>query len=406
VRDVDVFQQALGLESPWRVERVEFDAEAKRLDLYLDFERGSRFECPECGARGCPAYDTTQKSWRHLDFFQHQAMLHAWVPRVECETCGVKQAEVPWARKGSGFTLLFEAFVMAIAPHATVAAAARLLGETDHRLWRIIHHYVDQARDEADYSEVRRVGVDETSSKRGQNYVSFFVDLDERRLLFGTEGREADALGRFRLDLWLHGGHPDEIEELCMDLSPAYLLGARRHFPNAFVTLDRFHVMRLFNQAIDEVRRQEQKERPELKRTRWLWLKGPSKLTAWQIADLEELLDPDLIALSTAKAYQMKLAFQEFWELPPSLATRFLTRWCRRARATALAPLVRLAATLERHREALLNWYYSRVSNGLLEAMNSLVQAAKARARGYRTTENLITMAYLIAGNLEFNLPT
>ena len=127
MRDVELFGMALGLTEPWSVERTEFDAGARRLDLYLDFRRGAVFACPECGAAGCKAWDTTDLEWRHLDFFQHEAYLHARVPRVKCEGCGVKQVGVPWARSGSGFTLVFEALVLAMAKAMPVAAVARLV---------------------------------------------------------------------------------------------------------------------------------------------------------------------------------------------------------------------------------------------------------------------------------------
>jgi len=407
MRDVDLFAQALGLDEPWRVERTEFSTETGRLDIYLGFDRGGRFSCPECGRAGCAAYDTTEKSWRHLNFFQYEAFLHAPLPRAECPECGVKQVKVAWARPGSGFTLLFEALVMAMVKQMPVLAVARLIGETDKRLWRILEHYVNEARARADFSEVRQVGMDETASKRGHHYVSFFVDLVRSRLLFGTEGRDAHALGAFRLDLLEHGGRPERIRDLCMDMSAAYQRGAALYFPRAQITFDRFHVMKLFNTAIDEVRRQEQVERPELKRTRWLWLKSAPKLTKRQTEELAALLKPSRDALMTAKAYHMKLSFADrFWELPPSLAEAFLKKWCRWAKKSGLAPMKKLAQTLWDHRAGLLRSFFSEISNGLLEAINSLVQAAKARARGYRTTKNLINMAYLISGKLDLALPT
>ena len=112
MRDTDLFQLALGLKSPWMVTRSEFAVEDGRLDLYVDFPRGSRFACAECGGEGCGVHDTKDETWRHLDFFQHRTLLHARVPRVICPKCGVRQVATPWARAGSGFTLLFEAYVL------------------------------------------------------------------------------------------------------------------------------------------------------------------------------------------------------------------------------------------------------------------------------------------------------
>lgn len=400
MRDVELFGAALGLVWPWKVESVVFNEEAGRLDVALNYERGGTFRCPRCGRGGCKAYDSTWKEWRHLNFFQYEAYLHAPVPRVECPEHGIKQVEVPWARSGSGFTLLFEALVMALVREMPVAAVGRLVGEHDTRLWRIVKHYVREARARADYSEVRAVGLDETASRRGQCYITLFADLDESRLLYATEGREAGALARFRLDLLAHGGEPEQIEELCMDMLPAYLKGAAEQFPLAEITFDKFHVLRLLNDAVDEVRRQEQKERPELKRTRYLWLRNRANLTARQQALLDELVNPKRVGLRTARAYRLKLAFQEFWELPLELAEPYLKRWYFWATHSRLPAMVRVARTIRKHWQGVLRWFRSRVSNGVLEAMNSLIQAAKARARGYRTSENFITMAYLVCGKL------
>ena len=115
MRDTDLFQLALGITSPWFVASSAFDAPKRRLDIQLDFKAGSRFDCPECKAAGCPVHDTVEKQWRHLDFFQHQAILTARTPRIDCTKCGVRLVTVPWARPGSGFTLLFESFAMALA---------------------------------------------------------------------------------------------------------------------------------------------------------------------------------------------------------------------------------------------------------------------------------------------------
>ena len=401
-----LFERALGLEWPWRVERTEFDAAERRLDLHLDFEAGGTFDCPSCGRGGCKAHDASPKRWRHLDFFQHRAYLHARVPRVRCPACGVKQAKVPWSEPGSGFTLWFEALVVALAREMPVRAVARLVGEHDTRLWRLLKRRVGEARAEADFSGVRAVAVDETACRRGHDYITLFADLDRSRLLYATPGRDAAVVRRFREDLEAHGGHAGQIRDLCMDMSAAYMKGAREAFPEAGITFDRFHVQRLMNRAVDEVRRQERKERPELNRTRYPWLKRRSKLTASQRRWLGELLDPSRRGLKTALAYRIKLAFETFRDLPPRLAATYLEKWCSWAAESGLQPVIDAAKTIRKHRDGILLWFRSRISNGMIEGINSLVQAAKARARGYRTTENFITIAYLVCGKLDFKLPT
>jgi transposase len=158
--DSDLFGRALGLQAPWRVEGVEFDEAARRLNLTLGFARGTRFECSECDRADCKVHDVSEKTWRHLDFFEHQAFLTARVPRVECPEHGVHLVALPWARPGSGFTLLFEALTMALCAQMPVRAVADLVGEHDTRVWRIVHHYVDQAREREDLSGVSRIGIE------------------------------------------------------------------------------------------------------------------------------------------------------------------------------------------------------------------------------------------------------
>src|SRR5436305_9864058 len=200
MRDTTLMQQALGLTPPWTVVRSDFDTAAGRLDVEIDFTPGSRFACPTCGAADCPAYDTQRKTWRHLNFFQHQAYLNARVPRVRCETCGIRQVNVPWPRPDSGFPLLFEAMVMTM------------------------------------------------------------VDLDQARVLFATEGKDAATVAAFAADLAAHGGNPAAIEEVCIAMSPAFIKGVADSLPAAAVTFDKFHAVKIINDAVDQVRRAEQKQ--------------------------------------------------------------------------------------------------------------------------------------------------
>lgn len=193
-----LFAVALGLTPPWRVVRVELDAPDHRLDIWLDFERGTRFPCPACGAADAPVYDTEDHEWRHLNFFQYQAYLHARGPRVRCPVCGkVTKIHVPWARNNGGFTVLFEAFLMLLFQQMPVKAVGDLVGEHDTRLWRVLHHYVEVGRQKQDFSGICQVAVDETASRRGQQYVRVFADADTGQVLFATEGRDASTVKAF-----------------------------------------------------------------------------------------------------------------------------------------------------------------------------------------------------------------
>jgi transposase len=404
MRDNDLFQLALGITSPWFVATSAFDAANRRLDIELDFKAGSRFDCPDCKASGCPVHDTHEKKWRHLDFFQHQAFLTARTPRITCPKCGVRLVTVPWARPNSGFTLLFEGFAMALAVHMPIAVAAGFLKITDKRLWLVVFHYVGAAVARMDLSRVTRVAIDETAAKRGQDYITIVADIDDRRVVFVTDGRSADTVRQLADHIESHGGDASRIKQASIDMSPAFIAGVTENLTEAEITFDRFHVMKLIGDAVDEVRRGEVKARPELKGTRYVWAKNQPNLTAKQADMLAALSTTNL---KTARAWRMRLAFQDIYAQPSRpWGTLFLDKWIGWAKRSRLEPMKAVARTMEKHRDGILAWFDSRISNGLIEGINSLVQAAKAKARGYRNKETLKVVTYMVAGKLDLRLPT
>jgi transposase len=403
MRETSLLQLALGLTPPWTVSRADFDPEAHRLDIDIDFAVGGRFACPGCGAPNCPVHDTERMSWRHLNFFQHQAYLNARVPRIRCERCGVRTTSVPWARPDSGFTLLFEALVMTLVSAMPVRAVARLVGEHDTRLWRVIHHYVAQARAEADASDVTRVCIDETAARRGHDYITLFVDLEQARVVFATEGKDAATVAAFAEDLSAHGGDPQAVADVCIDMSPAFIKGVGESLPQAAVTFDKFHAVQIVNAAVDAVRRDEQKSQPALKKTRYLWLKNDNHLSDGQREQRDSLARNHL---KTARAWMIRVAFQDFYQITArDQAEAFLKRWYFWATHSRLPPVIEAAKTIRRHWDGILRWFDSQIANGLIEGINSLVQAAKAKARGYRSIRNLKAIIYLVAGKLDLRLP-
>jgi transposase len=289
---------------------------------------------------------------------------------------------------------------MQLAKVMTVFAAARLVGEHDTLLWRIVNHYVDLARSQADHSQVTQVGIDETAARRGQNYVSLFVDLDERKVLFVAPGKDAATVAAFAQDLQAHRGDPKAITEVSIDMSLAFVKGVTGQLPNASITFDKFHVVSLVNDAVDEVRRLERKDHPELSGSRYIWLKNPANLTANQKNQLA-VLNLTRCHLKTARAYQIRLAFQDFYNQPPDEAETYLNKWYFWATHSRIQPIIYAAKTIRRHQEGVLRWFTSKINNGILEGINSLVQAAKAKARGYRSNRNFATIIYLIAGKLD-----
>ncbi|MBT8764479.1 ISL3 family transposase [Desulfohalobiaceae bacterium Ax17] len=162
------------------------------------------------------------------------------VPRIKCPKHGIKRTKVPWARKGSQFTLLFEQVALALVREMPVSAAARIIEVTDKRLWRVVNHYVSKALSKLDFSSVTAVGLDETSSKKGHNYVTVFIDLDrkDRPVIFATPGKGKDCLKRFSNHLREHGGKASNIAEVVCDMSRSFLSGIQENFANAATTVD------------------------------------------------------------------------------------------------------------------------------------------------------------------------
>lgn len=408
-----LFGIALGITPPWEVTAVAFSKESNRLDITIDFQRGATFACPVCGSPA-PAYDTTEKEWRHLNFFQYEAYLHARVPRVNCpnEGCGVKQVTVPWARAGSGFTLLFEALVMAMCRDLPVKVMSRLFNVTDTRLWRVIQAYVDKARAAEDYSDVTRIGADETFAKRGRddNFVTFFFDLDKRKLLFGTKGKDNETVKRFVADLEAHGGDPQKVTDAAIDMSKAFIKGVKEQLPNAVVTFDPFHVIKLMNDKLAKIRADEARLFPTiLKKSRYLFLKNPENLSESE----EQRLDAIIASqnLKSSEAYLHKLNLQNvYFAESRTEAENLLTRWHRKAAKSSIHLIRNMAETVKEHWNGILSHFESKLTSGFLEGINSLIQSAKTRARGYRNLDNMIAIAYVIAGKLNFKsvhpLPT
>jgi transposase len=399
-----LFGMALGIVPPWEVTEVSFSKESNRLDITIDFQRGATFLCPVCGAPA-PAYDTTEKTWQHLNFFQYEAYLHARVPRVKCpnEGCGVKQVQVPWARAGSGFTLLFEALVMTMARDMPVNVIARLLSVTDTRLWRVINAYVEMARAREDFSDVKRIGIDETSVKKGHDYVSFFFDLDKKKLLFGTEGKGNETVMDFVADLKKHGGAPEQITDAAIDMSKAFIKGVKELLPNATTTFDRFHLIKLMNDVMGKIRADEARQFPEmLKKSRYLFLKNPENLTAEEQERLDTMVANQ--CHKSVEAYTHKLNLQNVYFADCRQEAEYLLKqWHKKTSKSTIGLIQKMAKTVIAHWDGILSYFDSALTTGFLEGINSLIQSAKARARGYRNPRNMISMAYLIAGKLRFN---
>ncbi len=405
-----LFTQALGLVSPWKVITCDFNPAAKVLELVIDFERGARFADPETGEL-CPVHDTVQRSWEHLRFFEHRTTIRARVPRMKTSTGAVRTVEVPWAKPNSGFTLLMEAHLLAMAKVLPVAEVARQTKVSEDRIWHLIRTRIDEAWKNADWSRIKRIGVDETSTRKGHKYGTAFLEINGKetargrgaskvaRLLFFTPGKDKETFNAFVAELEKRNVPTSQIEEIAMDMSKAFIAGAGAHFPGAQISFDRFHVMKLCGEALDNIRKEIARESGGLPRgSMWALRGNPENLKDDQ-RQLREQICKEHGKIARALSIREFLADLWNYQLREDAQQHLdsVLSWCRRSR---MKPFINLGKTLKKHMDGILGYFNNYTTSAAIEAVNGLLQLARRRARGYRTFRNFQAMAYWIAGGL------
>ena len=417
VSQTDIFTIALGLTDPWTVTNVEMVSSEKQpermeVHIHVDFREGSTFACPACDEL-CAVYDTKQKVWRHLNFFQYRCYIHARVPRIKCEGHKVRQVEVPWAKAGSGFTLLMEAVLLTMLQQMPVSQVGKQVGEHDTRLWRMLRRYVETALEQQDFSGVDAIGVDEYSH-RGHHYITVFLAHPEEsgipaRVLFCAEGKDSSTVNAFVRAFKTKQGVPEQVLDITCDMNHGYRNAMAEAFEQATTTVDKFHVIQLGNTAVDQVRRREMRSKDRqkiasLKHTRYVWLKNQNNLTEGQQQQLETLLSTDYLDTVTAYTYRLKL--QDVYEQHhdyDSAVEAYETLCLEMANSTVME-VQKLARSLTRNAVEILNYFDTRRTNAILEGFNSIISLIKRRARGFKNMKNFIAMIYFVCGNLE--IPT
>jgi transposase len=396
------FSEMLKVKSPWRVKEVKIYDENKVVDVYIDYEEKSQFRCSECG-KMCKVHDSKVHRWRYLDIFEYPCYLNIKIPRTKCSEHGVRiLKETPWGRMGSHYSYFLESKVMQLSAEMTMSALSKYLGEPANNLWRVFKYYVNKAIDEQlDLTQVRRIAVDEKSQKRGHTYVTVFTDLDTGNVILVKEGRKKEVFSELKKWLIEKNGLPENIELFSMDMSVSYKAGREEYFSHSEEVFDRFHVKKALNEAVDSVRKKEVKESEELKKTKYWWLKSPGKLTDYQRDKLNDFLRES--TLDTAIAYQMKTAFDQLWMVHPHVVQPVLENWLKNALLSRLKPFEKFVNTVRNNYNGILKSIKTSITNAVSEGINSKIQMAKARARGYANMDNFKTMIYFLGNNFDFD---
>lgn len=402
----ELFTAALGLGKDWEVEDIGFAGQPRTLTLRLRFKPGTRFALAgDAVAVLHPVHDTVERSWRHLNFFQFPCELVAKVPRVKLPGGEVRTVEVPWARPGSGFTLLFEALAVLLATEMSMSAAGEYLDEHDTRLWRAVGHHVAAAHAKENWGMVTSVAVDETSAKRGHRYVTVFMDAARRRVLLVVEGKGKEAIAAFARALVEHGGDPAQIEHVVMDMSAAFQAGVKECFPSARIVFDLFHIMLHAGEAVDQTRKELLAAGTQLPKGALWALRG----NEWNLRDEQRAQRRALMQEhgKLGRAISLRSVLHDIFQTKgPDEAEAELKWWCGWAQRSRLEGFRKVARMLKAHWDGVMAFFSTKFTNAAMEATNGIIQLAKRRARGFRSFENLRTLAYLLGADLRFDLPT
>jgi transposase len=409
VRDTELYRQLLGLEKPWTVDRVELDVKTQRVDVWAKHEKMKSWPCPEC-AKLCGLHDhDAERTWRHLDSCSFQTHLHARVPRVNCPEHGVRQVKVSWAEPKSRFTALFERLAIDVLLETSVTGAAKILGLSWDEAYHLMERAVARGLMRRPHQAPKQMGVDEKSLAKGHRYATLVCDLEHGHVIELAEGRSKESLlaclGRFSVE------DLSRVEAIAMDMWEPYAQVMRAFVDDANdkIVFDRFHIVGHMNNALDLVRRKENRllradGDDRLVGTKHLWLYAHENLSA-SGADLETKLEFAKLRsskLKTARAWALKESLRELWKQRSRAAgERWWRRWHGWAMRSRLEPVKKVAAMVRRHLHNVLTYFTHRITNAGSEAINSVLQMLKKRAFGYRSFENFRTVVLFRCGGLD-----
>ncbi len=400
----EMFAQSIGLEEPWKIEKAEFDETKREVHIYVSCRKTAKYPCPKCG-KMCNRYDDEEKErvWRHGDVVFFPCYVHCRRPRVKCSD-GIHVVTAPWARENSRYTLLFESYAMLLMKSMPVENARKLMRISHTSMTGILKYWVNKAISEDNLSQVKAICVDETSFKRGSSYVTIISDAQARRVIDVEYGRDSQAVVNFSYKLENKGGDCNNVKRYVCDMSSAYMKAKEECFPNAELIIDKFHIKQLMLKAMDEVRKSEQgKEKNKKKSGRKLLMIPETRQTEQQreaVAALSKQYP------KTGRAYRMVQCLDDMYKCDSvddaEKVFNKLTSWLNRSR---LQPMKNVSKTLKKNKESILAYFYHRVTNAIAEGINSIIQSAKRRARGFRTYEGYECMIYLTVGKLQISCP-
>jgi transposase len=403
MQDKDLYFQVLGLVNPWKVKEVKLCMEKQQVDVWIDWPEDKIASCP-CCQKEASIYDhAEERAWRHLDTCQFKTILRCRVPRVNCKEHGVGTIKVPWAEPNSRFTMLFER----LAIDMLQACQNRTKGQTILRIsWDeldlIMRKAVERGMSRRKDEPIQYVCIDEKNFGKGHNFVTVMSDLDRGRVIDVAETNEKKAID----SLWqaMPMAQRDGIVAVSMDMWPAFIHSTKDNVKQADIVHDKFHIVSDLGDAVDDVRKREhtmflEKNIKVLTGTKFLWLKRPERMTDNQKARFRALKKDQF---AVGRAWNLKELFRHFWDYVYEKPARdFFKRWYFSATHSRLAPIIKVAKTIQRHFEDVITYLKHRITNAFAEGINSKIQQVKTIARGFRGFANYRIAILFYCGKLD-----
>jgi len=376
------------------------------LEVEVDARKNGRPICSGCGQPG-PGYDRLPQ--RRFEFVPLWGIVVYFVyamRRVDCPTCGVTVERVPWAEGKSHLTTSYRWFLAGWAKYLSWEEVADRFRTNWRNVFESVKHAVSWGLEHRNLGGIEAIGVDEIQWQRGHRYLTLVYQIEDgmKRLLWVAEERTEESLrGFFKM---LTDEVRGSIRFVCSDMWQPYLNVIAEQVRQAVHVLDRFHIMKKMNEAIDQVRRGETRQleedgyEPVLKHSRWCLLKRPENLTEKQTVKLAELLKYNL---KSVRSYLLREDFQQFWEyVSPCWAGKFLDQWCTRTLRSRIGPMKKIVNSLREHRDLILNWFHAHgtVSSGTVEGLNNKCKLTMRKAYGFRMYETIKIALFHTLGDL------
>jgi len=385
------------------VTSFEFKIRDRELNLWVKpYKNGCL--CPQCKRRGSIVHtvDTVRK-WRDIPVCGWSVFFWYWPREILCPTHGRVQEDIPWADAYAHITYRFEYAMLVYCQLMSQKAAARILHIANSTLSDLLHRSITRIRDGHRIRGLKSIGIDEISYCKGRKYATIVYDLDRSCVLWVGRGKGRKTIDRF-FDEILSDYQKRKIKWACCDMSEAYIGAIEEHCPNVTLVLDRFHIAKALNDAVDEVRKEQWREasvdeRKALKGLRWLLYKHSSKRSKKDSRILNALSKGNR---RIYRAWVLKDEFEQFWDYrAPWAAERFIKRWMSTALRSRLEPIRKFVKTIKKHINRILPFIGTRLTNAIAEGLNRVIKIVKNRASGFRTLQAFTDIIFLTVGDLD-----